>query len=115
MGWSDRLSYVLAPWSTTDSVRTDLARHEYRLFNLEARMADNSQALHDIADGLRGLGSTLAVVLEENRALRGEDAAESAAAQDVRAAFDEIRGKFDPVEDVATPAPLPEPPGPQPA
>lgn len=73
-------------------------------------MADNSQALHDIADGLRSLGQSLAGVLEENRQLRGEDAAESAAAEDVRAAFEDLRGKFEPVAEVPTPEPLPEVP-----
>lgn len=73
-------------------------------------MADNSQALHDIADGLRSLGQSLAGVLEENRQLRGEDAAESTAAEDVRAAFEDLRGKFEPVAEVPTPKPLPETP-----
>lgn len=73
-----------------------------RLTNLEASMADTSALLTEVANGLRGplYTSVQALIASEAAAraeaaeLRGEDVAESAAAQDVRAAFSEVAGLF---------------------
>lgn len=73
---------------------------------------DNSQMLNDVALGMIALGEVVGPLLAENAALRGEDAAESAAAGNVKSAFDGLAAKFtaEPsLPDVPPLEPAPEP------
>lgn len=122
MSWWDRfflsrkiLSDVQA--ATWGNARM-LAEIRGKIEQMETAMADVSQVLNDVATGLRdNLGPRIQDVLAENAALRtrnaeleGEDVAESAAAENVRAAFDEVARAFDQTDEAPTPDPLPEPP-----
>lgn len=81
-----------------------------KLTELEMKMADVSNVLNEVAAGLRGpLATSIQALIAENAELRGEDEAESAAAADVRSAFDEVAAVFAPAElpDVE-PLPAPE-------
>lgn len=82
---------------------------------MRAAMADSSQVLNQVADGLRNLAPHLTTLLAErnalaaeNASLKGEDAAESAAADNVKGAFDSVAGLFDQTDEAPTPEPLPE-------
>jgi hypothetical protein len=83
---------------------------------LRKLMADVSHVLNEVADGLRGpLATSIQDLINENASLReqnatlsGEDAAESEAAANVKAAFDEVAAKFAPVEEVPDVPPLDE-------
>src|SRR5690349_5902834 len=85
------------------------------LNRLEGLMADVSQLLNEVADGLRGplatsindLIASEAAARAEAAQLRGEDVAESDAAANVKAAFDEVASKFSASPDVPDVAPLP--------
>jgi peptidoglycan hydrolase CwlO-like protein len=89
--------------------RVELAQVEIitRLKGIGSLMADNSQLLNDVADGLAQLNQPVADLLAENARLRGEDEGESAAAARVRAAYDGIAEKFRAEPEVPDVAPLP--------
>lgn len=73
-------------------------------------MADNSALLNDIAVGLSGpLAGSIQALIAENATLRGEDAAESAAAQNVKSAFDSVASLFAADPEAPAVEPLPEP------
>jgi hypothetical protein len=97
-----------------------------KITNLEALMADVSGVLNEVADGLRGpLATSITELIDENKrlaaeaavargeadALQAEDAGESAAAQNVRAAFDEVAAKFSADPGAPDVDPLPAPGG----
>jgi paraquat-inducible protein B len=94
-----------------------------RIDSMGATMADVSDVLNGVAEGLRDrLGPAIRDVLAENAQLRnrnaeleGEDVAESAAASNVKSAFDDVARQFDGTDEAPTPDPLPEPeqPGPE--
>lgn len=73
-----------------------------KITRLESKMADVSEVLNEVAAGLRGpLASSIQALIAENSTLaarnaelEGEDVAESSAASDVKAAFDEVAGVF---------------------
>lgn len=87
------------------------------LQRLEIAMTDVSGVLNQVADGLRGpLSTSITALIAErdqlaaqNATLTGEDVAESAAAADVKAAFDQVAAKFAPVDEVPDVPVLPEP------
>jgi hypothetical protein len=81
-------------------------------YKLREILLDNSQLLNDVANGLNELGPALVALIDENRQLRSEDAAESNAATRVKEAFDNVAGNFasDEVPDVE-PLPADEPTG----
>lgn len=97
-----------------------------KLMTVEATMADVSQVLNEVAAGLRGpLATSIQALIASEAAARarvaeleGEDVAESAAAADVKAAFDEVAGVFaapelpDVPELPAEPEPTPDPEAP---
>jgi hypothetical protein len=101
---------------TTDSWRL-AAENNTLLKRLETAMADVSGLLNEVADGLRGPLATSITELvaerdrlaSENASLKGEDVAESTAAQAVKAAFDEVAAKFSQAPEVPDVDPLPEP------
>jgi t-SNARE complex subunit (syntaxin) len=113
------------PSAALADLQRDLARVQFALVEVTTRlkeikklMADNSQLLNDVADGLAQLNQPVADLLAENARLRGEDEGESAAAARVRAAYDGIAEKFraEPqVPDVAPLPPVDEAPADQPA
>lgn len=72
-------------------------------------MADQSQMLNEVADGLSALGPAVADLLAENARLRGEDEAESAAATRVRSEYDALAGRFQSEPSVPDVEPLPAP------
>lgn len=84
---------------------------------VENKMADTSNILNDVAAALRdkvfpGITELLAEntsLRQENAGLKGEDVAESAAAQNVLAASNEVSGLFDDPELPDVP-PVEEPP-----
>lgn len=79
-------AWLLAPVITT-------------LSRLEQKMTDVSQVLNDVADGLSGpLATSIRELIAENASLRGEDAAESAAAGNVKVAFDNVAALFAPAD-----------------
>jgi hypothetical protein len=78
-----------------------------QLREMKSQMADVSNVLNEVADGLRGpLATSIQELIAENAALKGEDAAESTAAANVKAAFDEVASKFTPVDEVPDVPPL---------
>lgn len=95
-----------------------LAEIRSKIEKMETDMADVSNVLNEVATGLRDrLGPRIQDVLAENATLRtrnaeleGEDVAESAAAENVKAAFDDVARAFDQTDEAPTPDPLPEPP-----
>lgn len=97
-----------------------LAEVRHKIDKMGMTMADVSQVLNDVATGLRdNLGPRIQDVLAENATLRsrnaeleGEDVAESEAAANVKAAFDDVARAFDGTDEAPTPEPLPEPPTP---
>ncbi len=80
----------------------DLLDMPLRVKEIWQKMADMSVVLDDIATKMRGpLASSIRELLAENQNLReqnasltGEDVAESAAATNVVAAYDEVAGLF---------------------
>jgi hypothetical protein len=95
--------------SLSESIRNWLLQPVLaKLTELENKMADVSLVLNEVAEGLRGpLATSIQELLAENAALRGEDAAESEAAANVRAAFDEVAAVFAP-DDLPDVDPLPQ-------
>lgn len=92
---TDLARTVADTWRIADENRSTLTR-------MESLMADTSALLNEVADGLRGpLATSIQELIAENASLKGEDAAESTAAQNVKAAFDELAGKF--TSDPSTP------------
>lgn len=90
------------------------------LTNLEDQMAADRDLLASIAQGLTALSAPITDLITSNAALRarvveleGEAAADEAgdleAAQGVKAAFDELAGKFTAEPEVPDVDPLPEP------
>lgn len=80
--------------------------------DLKEMLMDNSQLLNDVAQGLNDMGPAISALLAENASLRGEDTAESAAAGNVKTAFDGLASKFtaEPsLPDVPPVEPTPEP------
>lgn len=89
---------------SVEHLRLEMVSEFRRLWE---KMADVSNVLNEVADGLRGpLATSIQDLIAENASLRGEDAAESTAAANVKAAFDEVAGKFTPVEEVEDVPPL---------
>jgi len=106
-------------WEHLIPNRRILTEIREKINEMRMAMADVSQVLNDVATGIRdNLGPRIVDVLAENAQLRnrnaeleGEDVAESAAAENVRAAFAEVAGLFDQTDEAPTPEPLPETPG----
>jgi hypothetical protein len=114
--WTRPRAAIYQTQADVAQLRADLP--DTNLINrLEKLMADMSTVLAEVAAGLRGpLATSITALIAENTTLRarnaeleGEDAAESAAADDVRDAFDDVAGLFAPVPDVDV-DPLPDPP-----
>jgi hypothetical protein len=85
---TDLVHTIADTWRLVDENRTILNR-------LESLMADTSALLNEVAAGLRGpLATSIQDLIAENASLRGEDTAETGAAANVKAAFDELAGKF---------------------
>lgn len=104
VSWIERIT---APWTAVPDATT---RIEHKLAELGDLMADQSTLLNDIAAGLSGpLAGSIQVLIAENAELRGEDAAESAAAQNVKSAFDSVASLFAAEPEAPAVEPLPEP------
>lgn len=92
---TDLVRVVADTWRLADENRSTLNR-------LEGQMADNSTLLNDVATKLRDrvFPAVSELVAEntrlatENASLKGEDVAESAAAENVRTATDEVADLF---------------------
>lgn len=112
-------------WDQWFSSRRTLSDIQITVWNIQRKidkmgvnMADVSQVLNEVAEGLRtNLGPRIAELLSENDTLRarnaeleGEDVAESAAAEGVRSAYAEVVRPFDGTDEAPTPEPLPETP-----
>lgn len=101
----------------------DLLELPRNIRKLVDHMADISPLLNEVAESLRGgLSTSIQAILEENAALRatnaelsGEDVAESEAAANVKAAFDEVASKFTAAPEAPDVEPLPLPDEPAPA
>jgi hypothetical protein len=88
---------------------TDLVLGMYRRVNtMGVQMADVSAMLNDVAIDLDEMGPALDALIAENAALRGEDAAESAAAEAVRTSFNNLASRFQTEPSVPDVNPLPE-------
>lgn len=102
MSWIERLT---APW--TDRVVLD--RIDRKIDELGASVADLSTLLNDIAAGLSGpLAGSVQELIARNAELEGVSAGNSAAAQNVRTAFDDLAAKFTNDPEAPDVAPLPE-------
>lgn len=122
MSW---LAYLTAPWRNAADTAAALARIESAVHtdlpakfdHLETLMADVSALLNDVAAGLSGpLATSITELIAErdalaaqNAELTGEDVAESAAATNVKTAFDGVAALFAPAE-LPDVEPLPEAP-----
>lgn len=94
------LSELIRDWA----IRPIMAK----LQKLEYLMANVSDVLNQVADGLSGpLYSSVSALLAENAELRGEDAGESEAAERVRSSFADISSLFAAPELPDVPAELP--------
>lgn len=89
----------------------DLLEMPLRVKRMWFLMADVSQVLNDVAETVRGsLFNSISALLAENTQLRGEDASESTAAENVRAAVSELGGLFASPELPDVPTTLPDAP-----
>lgn len=102
-------------WEHLIPNRAILTRLAEKIDKMEIIMADVSNVLNEVAEGLRTLGPRVATLLVENDELRkrnaeleGEDVAESDAAAQVKSAYDDVVKAFDQTDEAPTPEPLPQ-------
>lgn len=117
----DRRVTLVSRWRSWVTLPDTAGLILLKIKRMESLMADVSQVLNDVADGLRGpLATSIQALLAENVQLRatnaelsGEDVAESAAADNVAGAFNDVSGLFAPADvpvDPIDPIEVPEAP-----
>lgn len=107
-------SWVRSWWPVTASTLGEYLAPVHR--KLETIMSQTSELLDQVATGLTTLGQPIADLIAENAAqaakiaeLEDGEVAESAAADRVKVAFDDIAGKFTATPNVPDVPPLPDP------